>query len=182
MNPEKRKRPPQPPTDVKLYVALRQLGAGHVPAEYLVEVAVRDRCLGVAFKAARAKLAVALSCPVEQLRIDHTWMLRTRAYKPRKGKPVAGWYIPHAHDPDYLRWRPQGAEFDGSHHVKTNVRGERGQYSDVVLAKRERRRERDALGDRRIKRGGHFARKTKVKRRWPKRAFPKGRGFDRRRP
>jgi len=121
-------------------------------------------------------------------------MLRTRGYDPAV-KRVADRYAPHAHDPDCLRYRPQPPEFAGSHHVKTNVRGEHGQYSDVVLAKRERRRERRELletvagpavdafavvaGPRRS--FTFPVNKSTPKRKWPSRPFPAGRGFGTRR-
>lgn len=161
--PPKRIRPPQPPTDIQLYVALRQLEL--VDAIAAVNGARQSRTLGRRLVDARNDLATAIGCSPDQLRIDHTWMLRVRAYKPRNGKPVASWYTPHAHDPEYLRWRPQGAEYAGSHHVKTFVRGEHGQYSDTALANRERHRERKAAG------------KTRPKRKWASRPFPSGRTF-----
>ena len=88
-------------------------------------------------------IASRLECPVKQLRFDHEPALRVRQYNPRI-KDIAARYTPNANDPSAMTIRPQSAEYERSHHIKTNVRGEHGQYPDVVLIKRERRRERAA--------------------------------------
>jgi hypothetical protein len=53
-------------------------------------------------------------------------------------------YEPDANDPEYLVYRPHGAQHAGSHDVKTRIRGEHGQFSDIAMIKRQRRRERPA--------------------------------------
>ena len=46
-------------------------------------------------------------------------------------------YVPAANDPEYLIYR-----LHDDHKVKTIVRGEHGQHSDVALARKRKRRER----------------------------------------
>jgi hypothetical protein len=41
-----------------------------------------------------------------------------------------------------LNYLPHRTEFEESHDVKTRIRGPHGQFSDVALIKRQRRRER----------------------------------------
>jgi hypothetical protein len=69
-------------------------------------------------------------------------------------------YVPDELDPAHLIYRDKH-----SHHIKTNVSGEHGQYADNVIAKRERRRKRKAAG------------KVKRKTKWPKGRKIKSRGF-----
>jgi hypothetical protein len=80
-------------------------------------------------------------CDVKDLRLDHDPPLALRP-KERRGLGRRTYYVPDANDPKYLKYRPHGAQFDGSHDVKTRIRGEHGQYSDIALIKRERRRQR----------------------------------------
>jgi hypothetical protein len=67
------------------------------------------------------------------VQLDHNPALAVRTKIRRKGKIVG--YKPHANDPGCLIYREKHA-----HHIKTNVAGDNGQYSDTVLRKRERRR------------------------------------------
>lgn len=67
--------------------------------------------------------------------LDHDPPLAARKKIKRDGIVVG--YKPDANDPQYLVYR-----LVDDHRVKTNVRGEHGQYSDRALIKRERRRER----------------------------------------
>ena len=77
------------------------------------------------------------------------------------------YYIPDANDPEHLFYRPHGAQFAGSHDVKTRIRGDHGQFSDLALIKRERRRQKKATP---AKRDFTFrTNKSKLKRKWPKR-------------
>lgn len=136
MKRERRKRPGLPPVQIQITVAVRQLGPGANTAYFCQSPAeLLDLLL--------ADLASKIGCEVIDLQLDHDPMLRVREYRPRKGKPVASWYAPHAHDPDRLVWRSRRPQDAGSHLVKTYVRGERGQLSDTALAKRERRREKN---------------------------------------
>ena len=92
---------------------------------------------------------------VPKLHLDHDPPLRTRKFNQRTEK-----FTPDANDPRYLVWRT--AE---DHHRKTNIRGNGAQFSDTVLIKRERKREKRSLG--------MVKRKIKI----PSRPFPEGRPF-----
>src|SRR6185369_1150215 len=52
-------------------------------------------------------------------------------------------YVPDANDPANLKYRPHGAQFDGTRDAQNRTRGEHGQFSDIALIKRERRRTRE---------------------------------------
>ena len=69
-------------------------------------------------------------------------------------------YEPDEHDPAHLMYREKH-----DHLIKTTVRGDHGQFSDMVLAKRERRRAKKAAG------------KLKRKTKWPKGRKLQSRGF-----
>jgi hypothetical protein len=157
----KRQRPGLPPVKTRIKVLRRQFQ--EPPAQFDGE-ANRDY-----LERLLCALADAKGCERADLRLDHDPMLRVRKYNPNK-KVIADRYTPHAHDPDCLLYRPQPPEFEGSHHVKTYVRGERGQFSDTMLANRERKRERKAKT-----KPKYFKAAKKV---WPSRPFPKGRGFN----
>lgn len=75
--------------------------------------------------------------PEEKLHLDHDPPLGAREKVFRDGEHVG--YVPDANDPEHLIYRLASA-----HGVKTRLRGEHGQYSDLVLIKRQRRRERKA--------------------------------------
>lgn len=135
----------------------------HIPLSIRVQVAERQiealtKCLptnelGVPYRddpgrsfAARlawdlAILSAVLGCKAEDLRLDHDPPLGARPQE-RRGLGRKTYYIPDANDPEHLRYRPHGAQFDGSHDIKTRVRGDHGQLSDLSLIKRERRRQR----------------------------------------
>lgn len=137
------------------------------------------------------QLAKLLGCEVSDLRLDHDPALGARP-RHRRGLNPRTFYTPDANDPEHLLYRPHGPEFDGSHLIKTNVRGDHGQHPDRVLIKKERRRQRAEAGDlepkasrfpkdrSRVKRrtGSSFRSRTdksKPKPKWPKRQFPKKR-------
>lgn len=95
-------------------------------------------------------LAAKIGCTVKDLRLDHDPPLAARPRR-RKGLGRKTYYIPDANDPDHLFYRPHGPEFEGSHLIKTNVRGDHGQFPDRVLIKRERRRQKKAAGKRPVR-------------------------------
>jgi hypothetical protein len=111
-------------------------------------------------------------CEPRDLRLDHDPALGAR---PRAGEGKATVYDPPANDPNHLRYRPHGAQFAESHDVKTRIRGDHGQFSDVALIKRERRRQKreadakDPKKDRSKRRPGPLGKKPKT--RWPSRPF-----------
>lgn len=82
-------------------------------------------------------LVARLECERSDLRLDHDPPLGARK---RRGSGKRTRYSPSANDPTHLFYRPHGPEFAGSHLIKTNTRGDHGQYPDRVLIKRERKR------------------------------------------
>lgn len=85
-------------------------------------------------------LAKRLHCEVKDLRLDHDPPLGARAKITEPDGTMI--YSPDANDPVYLNYRPHAPQFDGSHLIKTNVRGDHGQHPDRVLIKKQRRIER----------------------------------------
>jgi len=159
---------PAIPVKVKCRVLLRQLGE-MFPDTVIVE---HRRGLGRLAEALEARLAEMLLCTVNDLRIDHDPALALRS---RSGEGKATVYDPPANDPEFLAYRPHGTEFAGSHDVKTRIRGDGAQFSDLALIKRQRRREKKAAeAKQRNKRQKFAARRQKIRGRWkwPKRSFP----------
>jgi hypothetical protein len=155
-------RPPVP-LEVQYRVALRQLGTLWI--DQAVREAKKERRLGHWVGYAKGRLADLLGCTVKDLRLDHNPPLAARQ---RNGEGKNTVYTPDANDPEFLAYRPHGTQFAGSHDVKTRIRGDHGQYSDLVLIKRERRRQKKRTSEKR----------TKVrppKRKWPSRPFAKRR-------
>lgn len=185
---------PYIPLEVRCAVILRQLGEMWV-GEFVDEQRGNYKKLLAQMLGQFARLA---GCSVRDLRLDHDPPLAAR---PRRGRGRKTIYEPDANDHGHLLYRPHGPEFDGSHLIKTNVRGDHGQFPDRVLIKRERRRLKElaittvsgsklgvgktltwpnSSGFRKkpsqLKRGTE---KRKVK--WPSRPMPKGRKFNNRR-
>lgn len=160
---------PAIPVEVRCRVVLRQLGEMFaddvIRANRFVPRAVPTRSLARLLAEKLEQLAALLKCEVKELRLDHDPALGLRE-KIGDGKKTR--YVPDANDPEHLAYRPHGAEHAGSHDVKTRIRGDHGQYSDIVLIKRERRRERRAC-NKPAKKARVLAKKTK----WPKRSFQK---------
>ena len=157
---------PSVPVEVKCRVALRQLGElwpDDVINANRPNPSTR-RSLGGLLEKLLPRLAELLGCDRADLRLDHDPPLAARPQE-RRGLGRKTYYVPDANDPEHLFYRPHGPEFTGSHLIKTNVRGDHGQYPDRVLIKRERRRK-----DKRKRRP-----KTKIKQRkgfkWPTRRF-----------
>lgn len=128
-------RPPIP-LKVKCLTALRQLGGRELP-ELVIARWRASSTLAQLLEVLRAGLAKKFSCAVKDLRLDHDPALGLRR---RRGEGKRTIYDPPANDPDHMNYRPHGAEFAGSHDVKTRIRGDGAQFSDVALMKRERRR------------------------------------------
>lgn len=171
---------PHIPLSVKVKVAERQLKAvGLEP--------ISTEKLSTFLFLALDALARHLGCERAELRLDHDPPLALRPQE-RRGLSKKVFYTPDANDPDHLFYRPHGAQHDGSHDVKTRIRGDHGQYSDIVLIKRQRRRDKAAaivnetVKKNRQKMRSGFAHNGKHKSRskWASRPFPKGRGFERR--
>lgn len=157
---------PHMPLSVKVEVAERAFAGffpnGREPYDLLApDWSLKRRLEWLMFQIARA-----IGCEPKDLRFDHDPALALRqACDGRQGH----YYIPDANDPAHIFIRPHGAEFAGSHDVKTRIRGDRGQFSDIALINRERRRIRKKNTKKSGKRKSNFGGKTK----WPKRKFPK---------
>lgn len=175
---------PSIPVKIKCRVALRQLDYSANERDEIIRGSNR-RHAGL-LVSLLDRLAQKMGCEVSQLRLDHDPALGAR---PKTGDGKQTRYTPDANDPDALRYRPHAPEFEGSHLIKTNVRGDHGQYPDRVLIKKEKRRQKaEAEGlDKNMKKkrrdlrsGSTHNGAHKPKTKWAKRAFPKGRGFERR--
>lgn len=178
---------------IKCRVVLRQLGEMFVDdviaANRFVPRDHRKRSLGRLLDEKLAALAELLRCEVTELRLDHdpALAIRKKLYLTPNGGHVWTFeilkegevvrYEPDANDPAHLRYRPHAAQHAGSHHVKTNIRGDGAQHPDRVLIKRLRKRK----GDQRIKRHVAFRGKNKVTRKqaWPTGRKLQGRPFER---
>lgn len=163
---------PHIPLDVRAQVAERQMqqfpslrAGAHMAVDWRGFAARR-------LKSALTILARGFGCEIKDLRLDHDPPLGARQ---KRGEGKATVYTPDANDPNHLAYRPHGAEFAGSHDVKTRIRGDHGQYSDIQLIKRERRRQKKADGRPKKKWALRGKLSTKGKARWPKRGFPKKR-------
>lgn len=151
---------PAIPLDVRCLVAMRQLG--EMWPNSVLDAHKRGH--GRLLRTLLASLAEQLGCEPGDLQLDHDPALGVREKVFRDGVHVD--YVPPANDPGALIYREKTA-----HGIKTRVRGERGQFSDLTLIKRQRRRERPrpAKPKARLKTKG-FA-KIKNKSNWPKRPF-----------
>jgi hypothetical protein len=127
---------PTIPLSVKCEVAARQIMRGSPTVSFLT---IPERPLWLRLQILLTKLASQIGCEIKELRLDHDPALGARSSGVRNGK---SYYIPDANDPDHLFYRPHSAQHEGSHDIKTRVRGEHGQFSDIALIKRLRRRER----------------------------------------
>jgi hypothetical protein len=126
---------PSIPVEVKCRVLLGQLGEAWPDAV----LNYWRRKHSILLLHLKGKLAPLLGCEIADLRLDHDPPL---ALRPQELRGRKLYYVPDANDPEHLRYRPHGAQFAGSHDVKTRIRGEHGQFSDIALIKRQRRRER----------------------------------------
>jgi hypothetical protein len=142
---------PAVPVEVECRVLLRQLGEMW-PDKVIKERRWRPgdsdlkglgvfipRGLGALRDELKERLAELLNCKIEELRLDHDPPLGAR---PKTGEGKRTRYTPDANDCEYLFFRPHGTQHANSHDTKTRIRGDRGQYSDIALIKRERRRQR----------------------------------------
>jgi hypothetical protein len=160
---------PHIPLSVRVDVASRQLRQFGELLEPVGKATLRDT-----LDCSLSLLAGHLGCAVADLRLDHDPPLGAR---PKIVDPDGTMiYSPDANDPLYLAYRPHGTEFAGSHDVKTRIRGDHGQFSDIALIKRQRRRERGP----KPKRSGFCNKPAKkasilalTKKKWPSRPFPK---------
>ena len=164
---------PHIPLAVRCEVATRQLS----DILELVDLDVPEKPMQARLDALLGMLAKCMGCEVKDLRLDHEPALALRSTGIRNGK---SYYIPDANDPEHLFYRPHGAEFDGSHDIKTRVRGDNGQFSDLALIRREKRRQKKAAGRPKKRWASRGKLSTKrfpagKKKSWPKKSFPKRR-------
>lgn len=120
-------------------------------------------------------LAWQLRCEPADLRLDHDPALCNRQqFHNGRGEIVR--YVPDANDPAHLIYRTKA-----DHDIKTRVRGDGAQHSDLALRRIAKRRERKAargkLSTSRLAKPA----KRRNKKPWPTRPMPKGRGFPKRR-
>jgi hypothetical protein len=150
---------PHIPVRVRCYVVLTQLGEIW-PDKVIDDWAYRRSKLGlgVLLETKLCMLAGTLNCGVEELRLDHDPALGNRDKTEQfvKGRLITI-YEPDANDHRYLFYRPHGAQHVGSHDIKTRVRGDHGQHSDLALMRIKKKREAP----------------PKRKRSWPSRPFAK---------
>jgi hypothetical protein len=157
---------PTIPVEIKCRVILRQLG------EMFIEhtLTAHKGKLGFLLLGCLNQFASTLACEVSDLRLDHDPPLGARDQIKTNNPKAPYAYRPDANDPEHLRYRPHGAQYVGSHDIKTRVRGDHGQFSDIVLIKRERRRQRKESE----KKASILAlAKKRPRHKWPKRPFPK---------
>ena len=136
---------PHIPLEIRCRVLLRQIG--EMWPDDCLAAARKAKSLSAYENGLKQMLADNLGCGTKDLRLDHDPPLGARRKKGEGKKTV---YTPAANDPDHLFYRPHGAQFEGSHDIKTRVRGDHGQYSDIALIKRERRRQRKAKPTRKL--------------------------------
>lgn len=159
------------PVEVCCRVLLNQLGEAWPDSV----IDAHRRKLGGLKLELMARFAEQIGCAPDDLRLDHDPALGLRK-KIKKHGVIVG-YIPHEHSIPDLRYRDHHG-----HHIKTNVRGDGAQFSDTVLMKRERRREKKALGKRvpvRITFTDKPPTKWAKKSTWGKGRKIQSRGFDR---
>jgi hypothetical protein len=116
-------------------------------------------------------LAVLLQCAPSNLRLDHDPALCNRPLMHRRKTGTVD-YNPPANDPNHLIYRSHA-----DHDIKTRVRGDGAQHSDLALRRiAKRRANRGKLSTKRLAKTP----KRRDKQPWPKRPL-QGRGFPKRR-
>lgn len=138
---------PHIPIEIRCLVAARQIGCSKPTAKNLGAV-LREILLPI--------LAHHWECKVADLRLDHepALALRDKIYK--NGRHVD--YDPPAASADHLMYRTKQ-----QHDIKTRIRGDGAQFSDLALIRREKRRASKLRKNPRAWRT--------VKTHWPKRKF-----------
>jgi hypothetical protein len=154
---------PYIPIDVKCRLALMALGEMFI--EKRLAYHREHRRLGHFLAELLGELARLMCCEVSDLRLDHDPPLALREKRYVKGTIV---YTPDANDLAHLFFRPHGAQFAGSHDIKTRVRGDHGQFSDLALIRREKNRRAKKL-----KKNPRFWRTPRSTRKWASRPFPR---------
>lgn len=131
------KRPrPYIPISIRLKVAERQYRNRYTVMP-TTQKSIADGVMAVGPDGLKLKTFLQMLFGGAPVDLDHNPPLRARTFSKRTGK-----YTPDANDPDHLEYRLKAPEANRSHYIKTYVRGDRGQFPDRVLIKRERRREK----------------------------------------
>jgi hypothetical protein len=132
---------PYIPLPVRVQVAHRQLGERYpIPKDW-----VPLHYASLKSYSARLDYLLRLLFESRPVALDHDPALVNRRRYVRRGKTV---YEPPANDPYYLRYRPAGPVGGGSDHdIKTRVRGDGAELSDLAKARKAKRvRENRARG------------------------------------
>jgi hypothetical protein len=140
---------------------MTRLSRPHIPL-YVRELALDHQMRAAGFGTSWASqqgrsVAVRLRLKLEEffggvpVELHHRPALLNREIIRRKDGSLG--YLPDANNPDYLVYLT--AE---DHDIETHVRGQHGQYSDLAMARKRKRKERKA---------------KRPKRKWPSRSFPK---------
>jgi hypothetical protein len=116
---------PNVPDSVKIAVAYKYFG--NRPLIFMERPPLKERV-----RIAKESIARMLCCDPKDLRLDHDPPLAARPFNAKTRL-----YTPDANDPEHLFWITAA-----DHRTKTIIRGANGQYSDIVLIKRERRLQR----------------------------------------
>lgn len=141
---------PYIPLDIRLTVALRQLG---VPKIHIIEqvfAASRQRRVKI-----RLSQILQSLFSMDQYHLDHDPALENREFNPHTKK-----YEPEANNPDYLVYRTKE-----NHRIKTLVHGDGAQLSDAAKARKRKRKARKARRQKRL----WPSRPLRSANRWPKR-------------
>ncbi|MDE2096842.1 MAG: hypothetical protein KGL39_06305 [Patescibacteria group bacterium] len=162
---------PHIPLTTKLRVACH--GLGDLFPDDVIAAAKEAHALRDLLTDRLGRLAALLECEAKDLRLDHAPALVNREklvelpdgnkiwtiVVPSGGRVLE--YRPAASDPEYLVYRSRAA-----HDVKTRIRGDGAQLSDLALARKEKRR----IKKKKPKRSGTGKAKIRSANRWP----PKG--------
>ena len=138
--------------ETRCRVALAQLG--EMWADRVIADHKARRALGALLREKLEKIAELLGCDVANLQRDHDPALvnrkklvelpdgrRRRVIIPPRGARVIRYY-PDENDWRFMVYRPKAR-----HVVKTRVRGDHGQLSDLALARKEKRRLERAVSE-----------------------------------
>lgn len=92
--------------------------------------------------------------------LDHNPALVNRRQRKHRDGSVS--YIPDANDPDFLLYREDGP--GSNHDIKTRVRGDGAQLSDLAIARKRKRREKKMVAQRAKQPNPKIGRKRQPKR------------------
>lgn len=135
---------PNIPLSIRLQVVQRQYiehGLSSQYANYIRQHRPRSKQLA---------MFLATLFGMEKIQLDHNPALMNRRQYIRNGKT---YYDPPANNPEFLIYRTKA-----QHDIKTRVRGDGAQLSDLAIARKRKRKARNA---------------QRPKRKWPSRPFPK---------